>query len=115
MMTFVGSQGVKGPVRGSPIEGANGTLYPMGRDCQATTAAYNYTQFWDNGREKTMDQYAGPNKNTASSNNLEGALGLAKVHQKAVAIPRGDCNNRTTTSQRKTRSEWFEKVTERDV
>ena len=66
----------------------------MGGDCQATNAAYNCTQFGDHGRVKTMDRYAGTNDEASRSTNLENTMGLAEEHQKAVAIPRGDCNKK---------------------
>ena len=92
--TSVGSQGARGLTRGTPSKDNIGSLSLMGGDCQATIAAYNCTQFWDHGRGKTSDRYARANEKTECPTNLENALGLADEDQRAVAIPRGDCNKK---------------------
>ena len=93
-MTSVGSQGARGQARGTPLWDNIDTLSLVGGDCQATIAAYNCTQFGDHGRGKTTDRYARTNGKAGCSTNLENALGLADEDQKAVAIPRGDCNKK---------------------
>ena len=93
-MTSVGSQGDRGRARGSPILENIGALYRVGGNCQATDAAYICTQFGDHGSVRTPDRYAGTNKKARRSSNLENTMGLAEEHQKAVAIPRGDCNKK---------------------
>ena len=93
-MTSVGSQGGRGSERGSPILENIGALYHVGGNCQATDAAYNCTQFGDHGRGKTTDRYARTNGKAGCSTNLKNALGLADEDQRAVAIPRGDCNKK---------------------
>ena len=93
-MTSVGSQGVRGRERGSPILENIGALYRVGGNCQATDAAYIGTQFGGHGCVRTTDRYAGTNEKAGAFPNLENALGLAEDHQKAVAIPRGDCNKK---------------------
>ena len=92
--TSVGSQGARGLTRGTPSKDNIGSLSLMGGDCQATFAAYNCTQFWDHGQGKTSDRYARANEKAESLTNLENALGLADEDQRAVAIPRGDCNKK---------------------
>ena len=93
-MASVGSQGARGITRGTPSKDNIGSLSLVGGDCQATVAAYHCTQFWDHGRGTTADRYALTNKKAECSSNLENALGLADEDQKAVAIPRGDCNKK---------------------
>ena len=92
--TSVGSQGARGLTRGTPSGDNIDTLSLVGGDCQATIAAYNCTQFGDHGVAGETDRYAWTNRKARSSTNLENTTGLADVNQRAVAIPRGDCNKK---------------------
>ena len=96
-----------------PLEDNIATLYQGGENCRAN-AAYIFTQFGDNLLHERVRKTTGPVRTNQwerrKVSNLQGELGLAEEHHRAVAIPRGDCNTQQHHPSARNITDELEKV-----